>query len=50
MNWVLLWKTVLIFTLSGYSLLAVIVIFGGIKNIKDMLRELSGAAEEETDE
>lgn len=40
MIWVLLWKIVLIFTLSAYSLLVIIVISGGIKNIADMLEEL----------
>lgn len=41
MNWILLWKVVLLFTLSGYSLLAVIVFFGGIRNIIAMLEDLS---------
>ncbi len=41
MNWTLLWKTVLIFTLCGYGLLVVIVIFGGVKNIVDMLKDLT---------
>jgi hypothetical protein len=41
MNWQLLWKILLIFTLSGYSLLVVIVIFGGARNIVDMLRDLT---------
>jgi nitrate reductase NapE component len=40
MNWELLWKAVLILTLCGYSLLAVIVIIGGVGNIIDMLRDL----------
>jgi hypothetical protein len=40
MNWELLWKIVLIFTLAGYSLLVIIVIFGGVGNIVDMLRDL----------
>jgi hypothetical protein len=47
MNWVLLWKFVLIFTLSAYSLLVVIVIFGGLRNIVEMLKELSAPREEE---
>lgn len=41
MNWELLWKSVLIFTLSAYSLLVIVVMFGGIRNIVDMLRDLS---------
>jgi len=40
MNWELLWKIVLIFTLSGYSLLVIIVIIGGASNVVDMLRDL----------
>ncbi len=40
MNWGLLWKIVLVFTLAGYSLLVIIVIFGGVGNIVDMLRDL----------
>jgi len=40
MNWELLWKVVLIFTLLGYSLLVIIVILGGTSNIVDMLRDL----------
>jgi len=41
MNWAVLWKAVLIFTFSGYSLLVIIVIFGGASNIVDMLRDLT---------
>jgi hypothetical protein len=40
MNWGLLWKIVLIFTLSGYALLVAAVILGGFRNIVDMLRDL----------
>jgi hypothetical protein len=40
MNWAAFWKAVLLFTLCGYSLLVVIVFFGGLRNIADMLREL----------
>ncbi len=46
MNWVLLWKAVLIFTLSAYSILVVIVLFGGIKNLKEMLDDLSSGNKE----
>ena len=41
MNWAMLWKAVLIFTLVGYFLLVIIVIFGGAGNIADMLRDLT---------
>ena len=40
MSWLHLWKFVLILTLSAYSLLVVIVIFGGLRNLVQMLREL----------
>lgn len=41
MIWAQLWKIVLIFCLSAYSLLVVVVLFGGIRNIIDMLKDLS---------
>jgi len=41
------WKFVLFFCLSAYSLLVVVVIFGGIKNIIDMLKELSAPRDQE---
>jgi len=40
MNWELLWKIVLAFTLAGYAILVIIVIFGGFQNIIDMLKDL----------
>ena len=40
MSWELLWKVFLIATLSMYTLLVVIVSIGGIKNIKDMFKDL----------
>ena len=40
MNWMQFWKIVLIFTLSAYSLLVIVVMFGGFKNIVQMLKEL----------
>ncbi|MBN1225024.1 MAG: hypothetical protein JXB23_17380 [Candidatus Aminicenantes bacterium] len=40
MNWILLWKFVLLLTLGGYSLLVIITSLGGIKNIISMLRDL----------
>jgi hypothetical protein len=45
MNWLLLWKGVLLFTLFGYSILAVVVFFGGIKNIVAMLKDLSESSQ-----
>lgn len=50
MNWGILWKAVLILTLSAYSFLMVIVIFGGIRNIIDMLRELRLPVQEQNDQ
>lgn len=47
MNWELLWKIFLLFTLTAYSMLVVIVFFGGIRNIKDMFRDLLQAEEQE---
>ncbi|MFC1564958.1 hypothetical protein ACFL6G_08490 [candidate division KSB1 bacterium] len=41
MNWEILWKAVLIFTLSAYTILVVTVMIGGIKNLKDMLKDLT---------
>jgi hypothetical protein len=41
MNWILLWKFVLLFTLFGYSFLVSIVFFRGIGNIVAMLKDLS---------
>jgi hypothetical protein len=47
MSWALFWKFILVFCLSAYSLLVVTVIFGGIKNIIDMLKELSSPRDQE---
>ncbi len=47
MSWALFWKIVLIFCLSTYSLLVLIVIFGGIGNIIDMLKDLSAPRNQE---
>ena len=44
MNWSLVWKFILILTLAGYSLLVVIVLSGGIKNIIDMLKDLKAGS------
>ncbi|NQT80683.1 MAG: hypothetical protein HQ555_09885 [Candidatus Aminicenantes bacterium] len=49
MNWVLFWKLILIFTISAYSLLVIIVFFGGIKNIIEMLKELGAPRDQNTD-
>ena len=40
MSWMNFWKAVLILTLSAYSILVVIVFFGGLRNIVQMLKEL----------
>lgn len=40
MSWSTLWKAVLVFTLGAYSLLVLIVILGGLRNIVDMLKDL----------
>ncbi len=40
MNWILLWKGILIFTLSGYFLLVIIVSIGGAKNVVEMINDL----------
>jgi hypothetical protein len=47
MNWELLWKIVLLFTLFGYALLVIIVIFGGSKNIVDMLQDIKNPSKED---
>lgn len=49
MSWEILWKAVLILTLLAYSFLVVIVIFGGIRNVIDMLRELRMPVQEHND-
>jgi len=41
MTWMHLWKFVLILTLFSYSLLVIIVSIGGVKNLVQMLKELS---------
>jgi hypothetical protein len=50
MNWELIWKFVLLFTIFGYSLLVIVVFFGGIRNIGQMLRELREPIKESEDE
>ena len=40
MTWIQFWKAILLLTLSAYSLLVVVVFFGGLKNIVQMLKEL----------
>ena len=47
MNWEMLWKAVLVFTLCGYSILVIIVFIGGLGNIADMLRELRKPADDQ---
>jgi hypothetical protein len=48
MIWKFLWKIVLIFTLFGYGILVIIVIFKGIGNIIDMLKDLKAPAPPES--
>lgn len=48
MIWKFLWKIILIFTLFGYGILAAIVIFKGIGNIMDMLKDLKAQAPPES--
>lgn len=40
MNWVFLWKAVLVFALAIYTILVIIVAIGGVKNIKEMFEDL----------
>ncbi|MGQ9559696.1 MAG: hypothetical protein ACUVTG_02730 [Candidatus Oleimicrobiaceae bacterium] len=40
MSWVLVWKVVVVLTLAGFSLLAIMVLVGGVGNIAEMLKEL----------
>ena len=47
MSWELLWKIFLIITLVSYSILVVVVFFGGLKNIKDMLKDLSESSKKD---
>jgi hypothetical protein len=47
MSWAQFWRIVLIFCLSAYSLLVVVVIFGGIRNIIDMLKDLSAPRDQD---
>jgi len=49
MNWEQFWKFVLILTLSAYSILVVIVLFGGLKNIVDMLKDLKKPIDQSED-
>ncbi len=45
MSWVLLWKCLLIFTLSAYFILVIVVLIGGLGNIRDMFKDLTESAE-----
>ena len=47
MDWELLWKVLLILTLGGYSILVIVVFFGGLKNIAEMLKDLSVPADQD---
>ncbi|MBN1351091.1 hypothetical protein JXJ21_16845 [candidate division KSB1 bacterium] len=45
MIWEIIWKFILLFTLSVYSILVVIVFFGGIKNIREMFIDLKSQSQ-----
>lgn len=45
MSWALLWKYLLILTLSAYSILVIVVFIGGLGNIRDMFKDLRESAE-----
>lgn len=40
MSWVLVWKVVVVLTLAVFSLLAIMVLVGGVGNIAEMLKQL----------
>jgi len=40
MNWSFFWQYVLLLTLGGYSLLVVIVVLGGIRDIISLFKDL----------
>ncbi len=46
MSWELLWKIFLIITLVSYTILVIVVSIGGVKNIKDMFKDLNEQAKE----
>lgn len=45
--WVLLWKIVLVFTFVAYTIMFVIVAFGGVKDIKSFLNDLKSSSKTE---
>jgi hypothetical protein len=47
MSWSILWQIFLILTLGLYSILVVVVLFGGIKDIKEMFKDLISGEESE---
>ena len=44
--WVLLWKSVLIFTFVAYTAMFLVVAFGGIGDIKHFFKDLKSPSEE----
>ena len=42
MNWMILWKWILIITIALYGILVVIVAIGGFRDAMFMLKELTG--------
>jgi len=47
MSWSLLWKVFLILTLGFYSVLVIVVLLGGIKDVKSMFKDLTSGEESE---
>lgn len=47
MNWAAFWKIFLLFTLCGYSILVVVVIIGGTRNVIDMFKDLTTPTNDE---
>ena len=44
--WALIWKIVLVFTFSAYTVMFLIVAFGGIGDIKSLFKDLKTPSEE----
>ena len=45
--WILIWKSVLIFTFVAYSIMFLVVAIGGIGDIKKLFEDLKTPSEEE---
>lgn len=44
--WVLLWKSVLIFTFVAYTIMFIVTTIGGIGDIKNFLKDLQSPSED----